>query len=86
MDTSKELLALKKLNSSVAKEALTADIRAIKGGKDTNKDLLLIAQACSVLDIVLDAVANFLNTEDKAFLGIAKDSEKLLESIEKLLP
>jgi hypothetical protein len=85
LDTVQELFALVKQVNSVTHEALSANLRGLKSGRSDNKDLLLIGLAGSTLTLILDALTNYSNTRDKAFLGIAKDSEKLFESIKRLL-
>jgi hypothetical protein len=84
LDTRREIVALIKLNASITKEVSEANLKVIQRGGNLNKDLLLIAEASSVLGVVLDSLDNYVATQDRAFLGIAKDSEKLLLSIEKL--
>jgi|SRR5579864_4612342 hypothetical protein len=92
-----EILALTSLVHNLDEDAqrsylnaLTASRDALKEGgtrrtENPNKDVLFVEMGSEQLAFVLGALDNFLETEDKAFLGFAKQGNDLTSSIEKLL-
>lgn len=80
-----EVLALGKLAHRLDEEAAKSNLGTLKSGQDSNKTLLLISQECEALSFVLMALDNFLETQDRAFLGLAKDGEDLAKTVQKIL-
>jgi hypothetical protein len=79
-----ETRALRRLIRNLSEDLADSMPRRIED-RAGNRDLPLLSHATSLLSEVLNALVDYLITKDKAFLGIARDSEKILESIEKLL-
>ncbi|BBL57977.1 hypothetical protein [Methylomonas koyamae] len=84
-DLRKEIFSLQKLSQGISEEAQRANLKRQESWQDVSKDLILITQASELLNFVLNALDSYVSTRDKIFLGIAKDSEKLQESIERLI-
>lgn len=80
-----EILALRKLVHRLDEEAGSSDVKILESGQDSNKTLLFTSQGCIALDFVLTALDNFLETQDRAFLGLAKDGEDLARTVQKIL-
>ncbi len=80
-----EIFALVKLTTSLRDEANRTNLDILKRGENSNKTLLLISQGCEGLSFVMTALDNFLDTQDRAFLGFAKDGQELVGSIRKIL-
>lgn len=76
-----ELLAILKLVHRLGEEASSADNRK----RGTDKALLLVAQGCTGLGFVIEAIENFLYTRDDAFLVFAADGMETVKSIRKFL-
>jgi hypothetical protein len=53
--------------------------------QNPDKDFLFIESGCQQLSFVLDALDNYLDTGDSAFLGFAKKGNEVAASIEALL-
>jgi hypothetical protein len=85
IELSKEMFALTKLAHNLEEQTGEANLSEMKRGQDQNKTLLLIGQGCKALDFVLSALDNYVATEDRAFLSIAKDGNSLIDSVEKIL-
>jgi hypothetical protein len=79
-----ETRALLRLIRNLSEDLSDAMPRRIED-RPSDRDLPLLSHATSLLSEVLNALVDYLKTKDKAFLGIARDCEKILESIEKLL-
>jgi hypothetical protein len=54
-------------------------------GAPMNKTLLLVTQASMALEAMLHALAYFAETEDRAFLGFARESNSLVWSVRKVM-
>ena len=80
-----EILALTKLIHRLQEEAMDSDIESIKRGREPETTLLLVSQGCIALDFVLTALSNYMDTGDRAFIGLVKDGDVLIKSIEKIL-
>jgi len=80
-----EIFALGNLAHRLGVEASQSNLRIVKSEQDSNKTLLLISQGCDALNFVLTALDNFLDTQDRAFLGLAKDGEALAKTVQKIL-
>ena len=50
-----------------------------------NKDLLFIESGCEQLSFVLSVLDNYLDSEDRAFLSLAKKGDELASSVQELL-
>lgn len=53
--------------------------------KPETKTLMLVQQACIAMDSMLSALNFYVESEDNAFLGFAKDSNNLVLSIRKVM-
>jgi hypothetical protein len=84
-DSQEEIFALTKLIHRLQEEAGGSNIDAMKSGHNSNKTLLLVSQGCIAMDFVLSALSSYIDTNDRAFLGMAKDGNSLINSIEKIL-
>jgi len=80
-----EILALTKLIHRLEEEAARADLEGMERGRNSNKSLLLVAQGCKAMDFVLNALDNYITTDDRSFLSLARDGDSLIKSIEKML-
>jgi hypothetical protein len=79
-----ETRALRRLIRNLSEDLSDSMPRRIED-RAGERDLPLLSHATSLLSEVLNASVDYFITKDKAFLGIARDCEKILESIEKLL-
>ena len=84
-DLREEILPLTKLIHRLDEEAIGSDLESTKRGGEQQKTLLLVAQGCIALDFILSALSNFIDTGDRAFIGLAKDGDVLVKSIERIL-
>jgi len=83
-----ERLALTKLVHRLgeeAQEAAQAGNDVLERERKLDRVLLLVSQGCEALSFTLMALDNFADTEDRTFLGLARDGEALAMSIEKLM-
>jgi hypothetical protein len=80
-----EMLALTKLIHRLDEEALRTDTESMERGRRSNKTLLLVSQGCRAMDFVLNALDNYITTEDRSFLSLARDGDSLITSVEKML-
>jgi hypothetical protein len=80
-----ERLALAKLVHRLGEEAGQANIDVLKREGKSDRVLLLVSQGCEALSFTLMALDNFADTEDRTFLGLARDGEALAMSIDKLM-
>lgn len=80
-DLRQEILALTKLVHRLEEEAMTSDL----SNDRSDKTILLVSAGCKALDFVLGAVDSFVETDDRSFLGLARERETLIKSVERLL-
>ena len=80
-----ELFATLKLVHRLEEEAAKTYYDGLQQGRAPDKPLLLVAQGCDGLNFVINALQNFLETQDHAFLGFAVDGMATVKSIRKLL-
>jgi len=66
-------------------EAPAANIQGMGRGAPMNKTLLLVTQASMSLEAMLHALTYFAGTEDRAFLGFAKENNSLVWSVRKVM-
>jgi hypothetical protein len=85
MNLQEEMLALTKLIHRLQEEALSSNNDAVGRNQDPNKTLLLISQGCIAMDYMLSALSSYIDTNDRAFLGLARDGDNLINSVEKIL-
>jgi hypothetical protein len=85
MTTKEEILTLTKLIYRLHDEVGRSNIDALKKGLPLSKILLLIGQGCQAMDFVLSALDNYIDTEDRSFIALAKSGDDLIKSIEKLI-
>jgi hypothetical protein len=84
-NVNERLFALKKIAHRLQEGAGDAGIAAQNSGRKMDKRLRLVEQGCMSIDSVLAALGNFLDTEDRFFLGLAVDLRQTVISIRKVL-
>ena len=83
--TLEELFALVRLVHRLEEEAGATNLQLIQRGQPSSKRLLLVQQASNALDGMLAALSHYIESEDRAFLGFATDSNALVWSIRKVM-
>ena len=76
-----EILALTKLIHRLEEESLASNVETRK----TDKTLLLVSQGCRAMDFVLGALDSYIESDDRAFLGLSRDGDVLIKTVERLL-
>ena len=84
-DLKEELFTISKLVHRLQEEALSSNNDDVRAGKKANKDLLIIEQACIVIDFMSESMSNYIDTDDKVFLLFAKDANSLALQMRKTL-
>ncbi len=79
------LFALKKVTHRLQEGAGEADNAARQRGAGVNKRLRLVVQGCMAIDSVLQALGNYLDTDDRFFLILAIEGKQTTSSIRKVL-
>ena len=72
-----EIFALVRLNHRLEEEAMATKIQS--------KTLLLVGQASKAVDGLLSALSSYIESEDRAFLGFAKDNNALVWAIRRVM-
>jgi hypothetical protein len=85
MTTREEIFALTKLIHRFHEESAKTNADGLKNGLPSNKTILLIGQGCQAMDFVLNALDNYIDTEDRSFIALAKRGDDLIKAIEKLI-
>jgi hypothetical protein len=85
LDINERLFALEKMAYRLQEQAAAAHVSALKQGRGTDKRLLLVQQGCMAIDSVLEALRNYLDTNDRFFLGLAADAKQMAASIRKVI-
>jgi hypothetical protein len=84
-EVKEELFTISKLLHRLQEESFRTNGEDIQAGKSANKDLLIIEQACILLDFMAESMTNFIDTNDKVFLLLAKDANNLAIQMRKIL-
>jgi len=84
-DATSRLFALRKLAHRLQEEAEAADLEAMKAGTHKDKRLPLVQQGCIAIDFVIEALSNYLATDDRLFLSLAADGRQNISSTRKAL-
>jgi hypothetical protein len=79
------LFALQKTAHRLEEQAGKADLESVKQGRTTDKQLRLVEQGAMSIDVVLAALGNYLDTDDRVFLNVAIDVKKTVEFIRKMI-
>jgi len=83
--TQEEIFALVRLVHRLEEEAGAANLQFIQRGQPSNKTLLLVQQAAKAVDGMLSSLDSYLESDDRAFLGFARDNNALAWSIRKVM-
>ena len=83
--TLEELFALVRLVHRLEEEAGATNLQLMQRGQPSSKILLLVQQASKAIDGMLAALSHYIESEDRAFLGFARDSNALVWSIRKVM-
>lgn len=83
--TASRVFALQKLVHRLQEEAGGADLDSRQHGARPDKRLLLVQQGCMALDYLLQALASFIDTDDRVFLSLAADGKQAIAAITKVL-
>lgn len=81
----REILAIRKLIHGLDEEAGATDLESMRRGQPSSKLLLLIQEACNAIDGMFTALGDYIDTEDRAFLGFARENNDLAWSIRKVM-
>jgi hypothetical protein len=85
LSTSEEIIALEKVNHTLSEECLRQNVESQKKGRPENKTLLLIAEGSDALEFELNSLFDYASTNDRSFVGLARDGEDLTKSVEKVM-
>lgn len=83
--TLEELFALVRLIHRLEEEASATNLQFMQRGQPSSKTLLLVQQASKSVDGMLAALSNYIESEDRAFLGFARENNALVWSIRKVM-
>jgi hypothetical protein len=83
--TRDEIFALVRLLHRLEEEAATTNLQFMQRGQPSNKTLLMVQQAAKAIDGMLTALDNYVESEDRAFLGFARDNNALAWSVRKVM-
>jgi len=61
--------SLDKWAHQLIETALTENLTLLKGGGNSDKKLMFVAQGCMAIDFMLNALNNYVSSNDRAFLG-----------------
>jgi hypothetical protein len=81
MDLRQEILALTKLIHRLEEESMATNLDNAR----SDKTILLVSAGCRAMDFVLGAIDSYIDTDDRSFLGLARDGDALIKSVERLL-
>jgi hypothetical protein len=79
------LFAVTKLANGLEEMAGRTELDLLNKGQSQDKRLKLVKQGCAALDFVLLALGNYVETDDRSFLGFARDGAELVASIKKAI-
>ena len=80
-----EVFALIRLVHRLDEEVSAANLQVLKRGQPSSKGLPMIQQAAKAIDSTLIALNSYLETEDRAFIGFARDSNALASAVRKVM-
>jgi hypothetical protein len=78
-----EGFALTKLVHRLSEEADRDNVDRARRGQPADKSLLLVSQACGALDFMLNAINNYNDTGDLAFVQLARQALALMDATEQ---
>ena len=84
-ETQEEIFALVRLVHRVDEEAGATDLQYSRRGQPSSKVLLLVQQAAKGIDAMLTALDSYIESEDRSFLGFARDNNALVWSVRKAM-
>jgi hypothetical protein len=84
-DIRDEVFALVRLIHRLDEEAGATNLQLVRRNQPSSKTLLLVQQAAKAVDGMLSALDNYIESQDRAFLGFAKDNNALVWSVRKVL-
>ena len=83
--TQEEILALTKLIHRLEEEAASTNNEYFRRTQKSSKTLLLVQQASKAVDAMLAALSSFIDTDDRTFLGFARDNNAQTWAIRKVM-
>ena len=83
--TREEILAITRLLHRLEEEAAATNLQFLQRGQPSNKTLLLVQQASKAIDGMLAALDYYIDSEDRTFLGFARDNNALAWSVRKVM-
>ena len=83
--TQEEIFALVRLVHRLEEETAATDVQFTQRGQPSSKILLLVEQASKAIDGMLFALEQYIDSEDRVFLGFARENNNLAWSIRKVM-
>jgi hypothetical protein len=80
-----KLLAMEKEAHQLQEQSGRSNLTLLQGGKPQDKRLMLIGQGCMSLDAILEALDEYLSTDDRVFLVLLSDYRRSMTTVEKVL-
>lgn len=80
-----EMNALHQFINHLGEDSLRSNLDEMKKGHSPNKTFLFVSSGCEEMGFVLDVLENFMDTRDRAFLGLAKRGEDITGSMQEIL-
>ena len=80
-----EIFALVRLVHRLEEEASATNLQFMQRGQSSSKTLLLVQQASKSVDGMLSALTHYIESDDRAFLGFARENNALAWSVRKVL-
>ena len=85
LNLEEETTALHQLINHLGEDSLRSNLDEVKKGHSPNKTFLLVSSGCTEMSFVLEALDSFMDTKDRAFLGLAKRGEDITGSVQEIL-
>jgi len=83
--TLEEIFALVRLVHRLQEEAGATDLQFMQRGESSSKTLLLVQQASISVDGMLSVLSYYIESDDRAFLGFARENNALVWSVRKVM-
>ncbi|HWW16056.1 MAG TPA: hypothetical protein VN310_15450 [Candidatus Dormibacteraeota bacterium] len=85
LNLEEETSALHQLINHLGEDTLRSNLDELKKGHSPNKTFLFVSSGCTEMGFVLEALDNFMDTKDRAFLGFAKRGEDITGAVQEIL-
>ena len=85
LNLEEETTALHQLINHLGEDSLRSNLDELKKGHSPNKTFLFVSSGCTEMGFVLEALDSFMDTKDRAFLGLAKRGEDITGSVQEIL-